>query len=139
MCLFDLVYKSDWNSISTTHQDTVPDTVYLYGMRVLLLMQWFDYWNQSIAIGIQNHMVMRNYTCYLSLAWVFSSIETKLKIGKWNILEVTPECLPAQLSNHSKHCEKISASNSDCIRYTWTFMNEKHYNCEMALSNKFIL
>ena len=79
---------------------------------------------------------MGNYACYQSLALVFSSIETKSKIGKWNILEVTPECLPAQFSNHSKHCEKVSSSNSDCIRYTWTLMNEKHYNCEMVLSNK---
>ena len=61
------------------------------------------------------------------------------KIKDWEvkyILEVTPECLPVQLSNHSKHREKVSSSNSDCIIYTWTFMNEKHYNCEMVLSNK---
>ena len=130
------LYKSDWNAISTTQQDTVTDTVYLYGLRVLLPMQWYDYWDQSITIGIRNHMVMRNYTCYLSLALLFSSIETKSKIGKWNILEVMPECLPGQLSNHSKHCEKVSSGNSDCIIYTLTFMNEKHYNCEMVLSNE---
>ena len=129
--------KSDWNAISTTQQDTVPDTVYLYGLRVLLPMQWYDYWDQSITIGIRNHMVMRNYKCYQSLALVFSSIETKSKIGKWNILEVMPECLPAQLSNHSKHCEMVSLS--DFIRYIWTFMNDKHYNCEMALSKNIYL